>query len=163
MLIRPNFQINRRIRLSRLWMDKKAKKIQVVQCGLVTIHVNWLKIVKPENCMDLVLLTSGTGIVMNVIKGKKYSYAEYLSALHDGLLDSLIKEGLVDDSGFKKAGEQPKLIGTKNAMVHPELEALGVQVPPRTPRPSDAEQIIKAYRDWETNLIGYKRNRTTHS
>ena len=81
------------------------------------------------------------------IKGKKYSYAEYLSALHDGLLDSLIKEGLVDDSGFKKAGEQPKLIGTKNAMVHPELEALGVQVPPRTPRPSDAEQIIKARKD----------------
>ena len=91
------------------------------------------------------------------IKGKKYSYAEYLSALHDGLLDSLIKEGLVDDSGFKKAGEQPKLIGTKNAMVHPELEALGVQVPPRTPRPSDAEQTYKV-----ANLIANAQRGVTH-
>ena len=88
------------------------------------------------------------------IKGKKYSYAEYLSALHDGLLDSLIKEGLVDDSGFKKAGEQPKLIGTKNAMVHPELEALGVQVPPRTPTSAIQSAPFKSHQVYPSAVRG---------
>jgi len=75
------------------------------------------------------------------IKGKKYSYAEYLSALHDGLLDSLIKEGLVDDSKFKKAetkqqtgGEEVKkrvlteraYEGTFRDEVKAEIEKLGL-------------------------------------
>ena len=75
------------------------------------------------------------------IKGKKYSYAEYLSALHDGLLDSLIKEGLVDDSKFKKAetkqqtgGEEVKkrvlteraYEGTFMDEVKAEIEKLGL-------------------------------------
>ena len=32
--------------------------------------------------------------------GKKYSFEEYAAILHDGLLDQLVKDGIVDDSDF---------------------------------------------------------------
>jgi hypothetical protein len=39
-------------------------------------------------------------------EGKKYSFEEYASMLHDGLLDQMVKDGIVDDSRFKKMAEQ---------------------------------------------------------
>ena len=39
-------------------------------------------------------------------EGKKYSFEEYASMLHDGLLDQMVQDGIVDDSRFKKMAEQ---------------------------------------------------------
>jgi hypothetical protein len=35
-------------------------------------------------------------------KGKKYSFEEFAGMLHDGLLDQMVQDGIVDDSRFKK-------------------------------------------------------------
>ena len=37
--------------------------------------------------------------------GKKYSFEEYAAILHDGLLDQMVKDGIVDDSDFVKKAE----------------------------------------------------------
>jgi hypothetical protein len=37
--------------------------------------------------------------------GKEYSIEEYLGILHDGLLDQMVKDGIIDDSNFVKKAE----------------------------------------------------------
>jgi hypothetical protein len=44
-----------------------------------------------------------------VFKGKEYSFEDFASQLHDGLLDNLIRDGIIDNSKFK--GNATKKIG----------------------------------------------------
>jgi hypothetical protein len=39
-------------------------------------------------------------------KGKKYSFEEFAGMLHDGLLDQMVQDGIVDDSRFNKMATQ---------------------------------------------------------
>jgi hypothetical protein len=41
-----------------------------------------------------------------VYEGKPYATNDFASVLHDGLLDQMVKDGIVDDSRFKKMAEQ---------------------------------------------------------
>ena len=38
--------------------------------------------------------------------GKKYSFEEYAAILHDGLLDQMVKDKVIDDSDFVKMAKQ---------------------------------------------------------
>lgn len=46
-------------------------------------------------------------------KGTEYSYTEFMTALHNGLFDSFVKDGVINEQGFKDKGEKEKRVYKK--------------------------------------------------
>lgn len=66
-----------------------------------------------------------------VFNGKEYSYEDFTSRMHDGLLDKLVSDKIIDDSGFEKSGNKKALLnrafeGENTAEVKAAIEKHGL-------------------------------------
>lgn len=85
-------------------------------------------------------------------KGKEYSFEEFAGMLHDGLLDQMVQDGIVDDSRFKKMAEQGERTEFDNEE-DAELYAISKETDPNVIAAKYYLQPTLEEMDYKTSII----------